>query len=270
MIQLSIITINLNNASGLEKTIRSVVKQKNIGYEFIVIDGASIDGSVKVIEQYKTKIDYWLSEPDKGIYEAMNKGIKRAQGEYLLMLNSGDWLRNETILSDIFTNLPSECDIFYGDVQWESHGKLLDVRTFPDFLTFQFFYKKSLGHQATFIRRSLHDLVGLYDEKLRFSADWKFFILSICKFNATYKHIPVVISICDSDGFSWNPNFAPVRQAEHNAVLEEHFPLLVEDYRELNRYKDNTIKNWFEKNKITLKKAVKSLINYKARNAVKL
>ena len=263
MMQLSIITINLNNVLGLEKTIKSVVQQKHIEYEFIVIDGASEDGSVKVIEEHEAKIDYWISEPDKGIYNAMNKGIQQAKGEYLLMLNSGDWLLNDTILSKLFKNNSSEYDILYGDVQWESNNKLLNVRKFPDTLTFQYFYKKSLGHQAAFIKRSLHDVAGLYDEKLRFSADWKFFILSVCKFNASYKHLPLVVSICDSDGFSWNPNLAPVRKSEHDLVLEEYFSVFVEDYRELNRYKDDTWENWLEKNKLGFKNKIKKMINYK-------
>ena len=95
MPQLSIITINRNDAKGLEHTLKSVWKMQTFkDFEHIIIDGASCDGSVDVIKKYATKLAYWISEPDKGVYNAMNKGIVKAQGEYLLFLNSGDWLEN--------------------------------------------------------------------------------------------------------------------------------------------------------------------------------
>jgi glycosyltransferase involved in cell wall biosynthesis len=88
--KLSVITINYNNAIGLRKTIESVVNQTFRDYEYIIIDGGSTDGSVDVIKEYADKIDYWVSEPDKGIYNAMNKGVAAAHGEYTNFLNSGD------------------------------------------------------------------------------------------------------------------------------------------------------------------------------------
>ena len=101
MKQISIITINYNNASGLEKTIRSVVEQTYNEYEYIIIDGASSDKSKEVIQEYQRYIDFWCSEKDSGIYNAMNKGIQKASGEYLLFLNSGDVLNNSAVLADI-------------------------------------------------------------------------------------------------------------------------------------------------------------------------
>jgi glycosyltransferase involved in cell wall biosynthesis len=101
MIKLSIITINYNNRDGLEKTIRSVIDQRFTDFEFIVIDGGSTDGSVDNIRKYENKINYWCSEKDAGIYNAQNKGIKKAKGEYCLFLNSGDFLYNEDVLNKI-------------------------------------------------------------------------------------------------------------------------------------------------------------------------
>ena len=108
MTKLSIITINRNNAAGLRKTIESVVSQTYTDFEYIIIDGASTDGSVEVIKEYAEATLpcgeglgerlYWVSEPDKGIYNAMNKGILKAQGEYLLFLNSGDWLVDKDVI----------------------------------------------------------------------------------------------------------------------------------------------------------------------------
>ena len=113
MKQISIITINYNNASGLEKTIRSVVEQTYNEYEYIIIDGASSDKSKEVIQEYQRYIDFWCSEKDSGIYNAMNKGIQKASGEYLLFLNSGDVLNNSAVLADIHGFLSGE-DIVYG------------------------------------------------------------------------------------------------------------------------------------------------------------
>lgn len=98
--KISIITINFNNKDGIEKTISSVVAQTYKDIQYIIIDGDSTDGSVEVIKKYHEDIDYWISEPDKGIYDAMNKGILKATGDYVLFLNSGDYLSIEELLTN--------------------------------------------------------------------------------------------------------------------------------------------------------------------------
>ena len=100
----SIITINYNNKDGLEKTILSVINQTCQDFEYIIIDGGSTDGSVDVIKKYADRIDYWVSEPDKGIYNAMNKGIIKAKGEYLNFMNSGDCFYDNEVLSNVYQN----------------------------------------------------------------------------------------------------------------------------------------------------------------------
>ena len=100
--KLSIITINLNNDTGLNKTIESVINQTLKNFEFIIIDGGSTDRSVELIKEYAGQINYYVSEPDKGIYNAMNKGIRQAQGEYCFFLNSGDYFVNESVLEKVF------------------------------------------------------------------------------------------------------------------------------------------------------------------------
>lgn len=117
--KLSIITVNLNDKTGLEKTIKSVISQSFSDFEFIIIDGESTDGSIDIINQYKSKISYWVSEKDSGIYNAMNKGIRQAKGEYLYFLNSGDALHNENVLHHIFNDDPHApfiCGNFYMEV----------------------------------------------------------------------------------------------------------------------------------------------------------
>ena len=105
MTQLSIITINKNDAKGLEKTLESIWKKQSFkDFEHIIIDGASTDNSINIIKKYASHLSYWVSEPDKGIYNAMNKGIIKAKGNYLLFLNSGDWLEND-ILARVFKEI---------------------------------------------------------------------------------------------------------------------------------------------------------------------
>lgn len=112
--QLSIITINRNNAAGLRRTIESVVSQTAFNQiEYIVIDGASTDGSKEVIMEFADKLTYWISEPDTGIYNAMNKGIKVATGEYCQFLNSGDWLAENKVIEDMTNSFPKKCTIKY-------------------------------------------------------------------------------------------------------------------------------------------------------------
>ena len=100
---LTIITVNLNNREGLQRTIDSVVEQTFTDYEWIVIDGGSTDGSRELIEQYADHFTYLVSEPDKGIYNAMNKGIAHAKSDWLQFLNSGDWLTEKDVLNNVFS-----------------------------------------------------------------------------------------------------------------------------------------------------------------------
>src|SRR5476651_1326552 len=115
--KLSIITINFNNAVGLKKTIESLIKQQYREFQFIIIDGGSVDSSVDIIKEYADVIDYWVSEPDTGIYQAMNKGIREANGKYLMFLNSGDYLFENTTLQKMAPILCGE-DIVYGNLMF--------------------------------------------------------------------------------------------------------------------------------------------------------
>lgn len=257
--KLSIITINFNNSIGLKKTIESVVNQTYNDFEYIIIDGGSSDESINVIKGYKNSITHWISEPDKGVYDAMNKGIKLATGDYLLMLNSGDYLTSNNVLEKILVNgLTKNYDIIYGDVIWEEQGLFTDG-SFPNNLTFNYFRYNSLGHQAAFIKKKVHDIVGLYDTSLRIASDWKFFILSICKFNINYRHINTSITVCGRDGMSCDPKNMGLITQERNKVFEENFKVFLSDYilldkklNELNLIKNNKlykIYNLFNKNK---------------------
>ena len=106
--KLSIITINYNNCEGLRETILSVVEQTCKQFEWIIVDGGSQDGSVALLEQYRSYFSYWCSETDKGIYNAMNKGLQHAHGDYCLFLNSGDRLTNNRIIEQVMHELSGD------------------------------------------------------------------------------------------------------------------------------------------------------------------
>lgn len=217
MKKLSIITINYNNRDGLQKTIESVINQTFSDYEYIVIDGGSTDGSIDVIQRYADKIDYWVSEPDRGIYHAMNKGILKAHGEYCNFLNSGDYYIQNNILGQIFGQSQSE-DILSGlyvtDTNKGPYGHLVPMSMLS-------FVKTSMGHSSSFIKRYLFEN-HLYDEKLKIVSDWKFFIESIIFQNCTVKNISEIVVIFDSTGISNTSRELDLQ--ERDTVLKELLP----------------------------------------------
>lgn len=234
--QVSIITINYNNKTGLEKTIKSVVNQTYLDYEYIIIDGNSTDGSKEVIEAYKNDFSYWVSEGDSGIYNAMNKGIKASRGKYLLFLNSGDILRSNAILEEVSYNLQSDKDIYYGNLELVFEEKR-EVKIYPDELSFSFFVDKGhIPHPASFIKRQLFDKVYLYKEYFKIVSDWDFFVCAICKHNASYSHLNKVTTSFEVNGISASSENTKVIAAERQQSIEENFPLLVDDIKRLVDY----------------------------------
>ena len=213
--KLSIITINYNNKSGLQKTIDSVTCQTWHDFEWIVIDGGSTDGSKELIEQYQRFFAYWCSEPDKGVYNAMNKGIEKAKGEYLLFLNSGDCLHEITVLETVLSNT-MEDDILYGSLNFVSSTGHKIIH-YPEKLSLHYFFCYSIGHPSSFIRTSLLKKCG-YREDLKIVSDW-------CKFiewfreGKSFRRIQVVVSDFDTTGLS-SSNETLIGQ-ERTLVLED-------------------------------------------------
>jgi glycosyltransferase involved in cell wall biosynthesis len=227
--KLSIITINRNNAYGLRETMASVLNQVSPEFEYIVIDGASEDESVNVIKENQEKLTYWESEPDNGIYHAMNKGVYKANGEYLLFLNSGDSLVNEFVIAETILCL-AYSDLIYGNLLVSKEGKL-NEHLFPAKLTFKYFLTKSLPHPCTFIRKQLFDKVGYYNEHLKIVSDWEFFAKAVCLFNCTYEHLNSFISVIDTDGISRNPGMQNTIASEVDRVLKMNFSAFIDDYK---------------------------------------
>ena len=225
---ISIITINYNNVSGLEATLKSVQSQNHKGFEHIVIDGGSDDGSKDIIESYSNQLAYWVSESDDGVYAAMNKGIAVAKGSYLQFLNSGDVFDNDDVLDTVFKNLNDGLDMYYGNLMFVGDGEP-KLQTYPPELTFHYFRKRSLGHPASFIKRDLFERVFYYNESFKIASDWEFFICAICKYNASYKHLPLVIAKFDVNGISSNESYKKLIKEEINSSLEKHFSFFLKE-----------------------------------------
>lgn len=235
----SIITINLNNAAGLEKTIKSVINQSFTDFQFIIIDGGSTDGSINVIERYKAKIHISCSEKDSGVYDAMNKGIQRSSGEYCIFLNSGDFFVNDGILRAV-KNSNISADIITGDTLVYNNQKSEIIRA-PGKISFYTFYKHSIQHQATFIRSVLFNEIGMYNEKFKIVGDWDFFIRALAKHKASYQTLSFIVTSIDAEGISSWPENSLICKTERDSVLKEYFEFFLPDYE---LFKDPTIYNF--------------------------
>jgi glycosyltransferase involved in cell wall biosynthesis len=228
--KLSIITINYNNFLGLQKTVESVTSQTWQEFEYIVIDGGSTDGSAAYLESQTNNITYWISEPDKGIYNAMNKGIAMATGEYLFFLNSGDHFINTLSLQEVQKHLFKQ-DVIYFNIN-VIHKENSYVLENPAVLSFSYLHNNLPCHQCTFIHQSVFERVGYYDESLKIVADWKLLLQAILKHNVTYRKVDAVFSIFYKDGISSIPENQSIMEAERTQVLETEFPVLLIDLKE--------------------------------------
>jgi glycosyltransferase involved in cell wall biosynthesis len=171
LIFFSIITINYNNHFGLERTIQSVVSQSFQSYEYLVIDGGSTDGSKDCIALHDSHINYWVSESDSGVYHAMNKGWKKANGQYCIFLNSGDVFADTEVLKHVYELTDPTSGLVYGCHLWES---LDGARWNPkkDFKMRDILTHTPISHQATFIKKSVLEKIGGFREQYKIIADW--------------------------------------------------------------------------------------------------
>ena len=225
--KLSIITINYNNCDGLQRTIDSVICQTWRDFEWIVIDGGSTDGSKELIEEYQSHFSYWCSEPDKGVYNAMNKGIAKAKGEYLQFLNSGDCLYSSDVLQKVFGK-ERKADILYGYMLVKGRNDFGNKAMMKPVLYWNDFIGNTLPHQSTFTKKALFEKYGYYDESYKIVADAKMFIKSIVWEKTSYEFIPEKISLFEGGGISASKALYDERDVR---LRNEMFPkMVVDDY----------------------------------------
>ncbi len=251
---LSIITINYNDAIGLEKTIKSVISQSFQDFEYIIIDGGSKDNSKHIIEKYQLKITYWVSEKDNGIYNAMNKGIIQAQGNYCLFLNSGDYLADNDVLLNVSSQLDNT-DIVYGDMIIDRNHKLEYAKS-PEILLFEEMIRGTLWHPVSFIKKELFDKFGLYNESFKIIADYDFFIKNLYVNHVSKKHISVFISVFNTNGIGSSEKYQELQNQERRASQLSYFhPDIIESamhHSQLKRSKAQVVLNWLKSKPILL------------------
>ncbi len=192
--KVSIITVNYNNLKGLDRTVSSVFSQSSKAFEFIIIDGGSVDGSKDYIEKNQDKIQYWVSEADNGIYNAMNKGIKASKGEYLFFLNSGDEFYDDAVIEKCLPHFEDKYTCLSGNIVFFEGNQEVSTKEHPEKMTFKYATSRIISHQATFIRREAFEKYGLYNEKNKIVSDSEFFFKIIALNGESYKSIKINIA----------------------------------------------------------------------------
>lgn len=235
--RLSIITINRNNAAGLKKTLQSVASQTFKEFEYIIVDGASTEGSVEVIKKYEPQFIHlkWVSEPDLGIYNAMNKGIRMASGDYIQILNSADCLAAPDVTERMLAALEKvgNPSILYGNmVKCFPDGRRVTDKCFAgQEITMLGMFTGTLNHDPTYIRRDLFGKYGYYDESLKIVSDWKWYMQAIILGGEKPEYVDLNVTLFDMTGISESVESKQKIQEERKKVLAELIPdVYLHDY----------------------------------------
>lgn len=220
--KISIITVCYNAESTLEATIQSVINQKYDNKEFIIIDGKSNDKTVDIIKKYEDNIDFWVSEQDSGIPDALNKGIRRATGEWLYFLSSDDLFFDDKVLERIFIgrNL-DDSNIIYGSVWF-----LLGKRKYDGEFDPQKILKQDICHQAQFFKRSIFEILGYYEEQYKYASDWMFNLKAFLHLDVRWKYIDEVIAIFNDNGRTANNIDKQFTRDKRKILIEKFYPVV--------------------------------------------
>ena len=213
MPEVSIITVNYNNAAGLKKTMESVLVQDFGDYEYIIIDGGSNDDSLAIINKFSPASFHWISEPDKGPYDAMNKGLQKAGGDYIQFLNSGDHFISGGTLKKCFEGQQHHADILYGQINayWGSEMRTIG---YPDSLTLSFLKQYNINHQSCFCKRGLLTELNGFDLDYTLAADYALLLRCAMK-GASFHYLPFPVVEYDMQGMSTG------RMPEYIAQMEQ-------------------------------------------------
>ena len=196
---ISVITVVFNAVATIKTTIESLTDQTYQNIQFVVIDGGSTDGTLDVLRQVADRIDYQSSEKDNGIYDAMNKGIAAARGDWILFLNSGDTFASPDVLQTVFKNgAPSDIDVLHGNVVVKGSGKVLRS---PSRIGRRYFYSETLCHQSIFARRETFKRIGAFDPSYRVIADREW-LLRLASARGRFTQINVDVCVWNPVGFS--------------------------------------------------------------------
>lgn len=219
---IAVITINLNNRSGLQKTMESVLVQTRQPDEYLVIDGGSTDGSAEYMAAFQNRLSFAQSKPDKGIYDAMNTGLQQATADYLLFLNSGDVFTGKDALATLAAKARWPFDVVYGDlIYFGENGEPIEKK-YPNRLPRHYFNYDSLPHPASLIRRKALLKTGGYDTRFKIVSDWKWFRALYKRKPYAFYHVPSFISVFQTDGMSSRQENRELLQNERDQVLNQY------------------------------------------------
>lgn len=224
---ISIITVSYNAAETIEQTILSVLNQNFDSFEYIFIDGGSTDGTVDIIKKYQHKIAYWVSESDKGIYDAMNKGVLASKGQYVYFLGGDDLLFDDTVLQKISSYLLNKNVVYYGNVLFKKRNVIYDGK----FNSIKI-VTRNISHQSIFYPRSVF-------EKFNFNTNYKIFadydlnlkLFSNKSFNFVY--VPITIALFNDEGASGSNTLDANFENDRLAIIKSNFPYWIYLYRVL-------------------------------------
>jgi glycosyltransferase involved in cell wall biosynthesis len=241
----SIISVTLNDRAGLARTLASIGRQTFQDREVIVVDGGSTDGSVDVVRENARVVTDWVSEKDGGIYDAMNKGVRRARGAYCIFLNGGDAFASDDALERFFeAGTPVE-DVLYSDVVVEGADGSTHLWETPSELTWDYFMRTTLPHPSTATRRDLFERVGEYDVRFKMGGDHEFFLRAIVVRGATTRRVPVPLSRFVEGGLSTRAEAYPLLRQERKLAKERALsPILLAHWDAYVAAKRGPVSHW--------------------------
>ncbi len=223
----SIITVCYNSQLTIERTIQSVLDQTYTDIEYIIIDGKSADNTLSVINPYKDKVARIISEKDNGLYDAMNKGIVRASGDYILFLNADDYLFNETSITRaaaIIREDERSADVYYGNVlifdETSGRANIWQAAKVSRFSLF----RSAIPHPATFYSKEAFAKNGLFDLNYPIAADYEWMVRALLRNGLQFKRIDTLIAVFAKGGISTKPGLSKRIKAEKKQIVQEHYP----------------------------------------------
>ncbi len=206
--KVSVVTVCYNSVRVIERTIKSVISLDYPNIEYLIIDGKSTDGTVDIIKKYNNNISMWISEPDKGVYDAMNKGVKMATGDWIIFLNAGDFFHSSNVFSDFISAIKDDTIVAYGLIHYFTHNVERDMQYIP---IEKMLYLDPIPHPATMIRLSYHK-EHYFDTSFKSSGDYDFFYRAYFDDQVIFQFIPVVMTDYDNSGGLSKDNFYLVWQ----------------------------------------------------------
>lgn len=217
--EVSIITICFNEAKHIRRTCESITSQSRKDFEWIVIDGASTDGTLDILEEFRDSIHHLLSEVDNGIYDAMNKGIRLAAGEYLVFMNGGDSFASSEVLN--WMHAATHADLIYGNIFYDCIDG--EIETYPEKLSKSYMLRKMLPHQATFYHRELFEKYGLFDVEYKIAGDYDFFARILKTGEVSHFYINRPLAVFNRSGVSSSIEQRNLRKEENHRIRMKHF-----------------------------------------------